>query len=608
MRRVRVAAALRIRAATVREGCLTTAAFLAICGTLAGLAAWAQNPPPKDILQAMKDELDRSRKISLPGLEPPYFIQYTVDRAENFSISASLGGLVSRHHDTLRIPEVLVRVGSYQFDNTNFMGGGRFGSRYELGRFPIEDSYDVLRRFFWLETDTAYKSAVEALSRKRAALRNLTQNDQINDFAHAGPVQHVRPIPPLKIDENLWTRQVRAWSAIFSEYPEVKNSSVEFESSAGGFTMVNTEGSVAREPETVSTLRVRAIAQAADGMTLRDAITFHSLDPTHMPGDAEVERAVRKLAENVVALAHAPKGEDYNGPVLFEGEAGPQILAEVLGRNMALTRRPVSEGGRGGGFAPGELEGRIGARVLPDSFDVVDDPSQVEWHGHPLLGHYEVDREGVLPKPLRLVEKGELKNYLLTRQPVRGFEGSNGRARIPGNYGADIATFSNLFFHSSNTVPAADLKKKLIELCRARSKPYGILIRKMDFPSSASIEEVRRLMAGTDGGRPVSIPILAYKVYPDGREELVRALRFRGLNTRSFKDILAAGNDSVLFEFMDNPAPFALIGGYGFTAEAAVIAPSILIDDLELHPAEEEQPKLPVVPAPELTRARFGIS
>ena len=74
----------------------------------------------------------------------------------------------------------------------------------------------------------------------------------------------------------------------------------------------------------------------------------------------------------------------------------------------------------------------MGARVLPDSFSVVDDPTQKEWRGRPLFGAYEVDREGVMPKPLRLVEKGVLKGYLLTRQPVRGFEGSNGRARMPG--------------------------------------------------------------------------------------------------------------------------------------------------------------------------------
>jgi hypothetical protein len=129
------------------------------------------------------------------------------------------------------------------------------------------------------------------------------------------------------------------------------------------------------------------------------------------------------------------------------------------------------------------------------------------------------------------------------------------------------------------------------------------MVRKMDFPSSASLDEARRVLSGSQGStRPVSIPILVYKVYPDGREELVRGLRFRGLNTRSLKDILAAGDDSTVLEFMNSPAPFALIGASSFTVETCVVAPSILIDDLELHPSEEELPKLPVAPAPELVR------
>ena len=45
----------------------------------------------------------------------------------------------------------------------------------------------------------------------------------------------------------------------------------------------------------------------------------------------------------------------------------------------------------------------------------------------------------------------------------------------------------------------------------------------------------------------------------------------------------------------------SLIGASGFATEAAVIAPSILVDDLELHPLEDELPKLPVVPAPTLS-------
>ncbi len=64
-----------------------------------------------------------------------------------------------------------------------------------------------------------------------------------------------------------------------------------------------------------------------------------------------MKRSVLALAQNVTALAEAPKGEDYSGPVLFEGQAGAQVFAEVLGRNLSLTRRPVADGGRGGGGA-----------------------------------------------------------------------------------------------------------------------------------------------------------------------------------------------------------------------------------------------------------------
>jgi hypothetical protein len=101
---------------------------------------------------------------------------------------------------------------------------------------------------------------------------------------------------------------------------------------------------------------------------------------------------------------------------------------------------------------------------------------------------------------------------------------------------------------------------------------------------------------------PVGTPLLVYKVFPDGREELVRGLRFRGFNARSLRDILAAGDDATVFDFMDNIAPFAMVGQASYTTEACVVAPSILIDDLDLHPAEDELPKLPVVPAPELVK------
>jgi len=571
-----------------------------LAAAAAALAAWAADAPPQDpVLAAMRDEIARARTLTVSNLVAPYFLQYLIDQGDGFTVTASLGGLLVRRRNQIRQPEIRVRVGDYKFDNTNFAGGVG-GTRYDLGRWPLDNSYPVLRRYLWLATDSAYKGAVETISRKRAALRNLTESNPADDFSRAQPVEYVHELGRLAIDEDAWAARVRALSAVFAEYPGVLDSRVDLDAVAGGYYVVNSEGTLVRAAESAATLRARAVSQAADGMVLHDAVTFLAFDPAHLPGDAATSGAVREMAQNMEALAKAPKGADYSGPVLFEGAAGPQVFAELLGRNLALPRKP--EGGRGG-FNGSDLEGRLGARILPESFDVADDPTQQEWRGRRLFGAYDVDREGVRAQPLTLVEKGVLKGFLLTRQPVRGFSASNGRARLPGPFGADTAGVSNLFISSSETMPAAGLKKKLIELVQARNLAYGIVVRKMDYPSTASMDELRRMFATADAAaHPVSSPVLVYKVYPDGREELVRGLRFRALSVRSFKDIVVAGDDSTVFDYLDNGVPLALVGAGSYTTESCVVAPSIIIDDLELHPVEEELPKLPVAPPPELAR------
>ncbi len=80
----------------------------------------AQAPPPDPIFQAMRDEIDRARKLTLANLEAPYFVEYVIDEEESFAVSANLGGLLSRRKDRFRSPDVHVRVGDYKFDNGNF--------------------------------------------------------------------------------------------------------------------------------------------------------------------------------------------------------------------------------------------------------------------------------------------------------------------------------------------------------------------------------------------------------------------------------------------------------------------------------------------------------
>jgi hypothetical protein len=578
----------------MRHGALVLAAL--------SLAGAAQAQKPDIMLRAMREELDRSLALRVVNLDPPYYIEYAADDAEMFSASATLGGLVSSRLARYRVPRVRVRAGDYKFDNTNSVFADYApGARFEAEQLPLDDNLAAIRHSFWLLTDRMYKGAVEALAAKRAALRNVTETETLNDFARTGPTRLVVELPRVKIDQALWEKRVRALSAVFREYPRVYGSSVEFDAAQSDFYLVNSEGTEIKLPERLAWLRVRAWSQAGDGMQVRDAAVLQWPEPAPAVSDAELERAVRAVAANVTALVSAPLGEAYSGPVLMEGVGSAQLFAEVLGRNLRISRRPVSAPGRPAPVLEGELEGRLGVRILPDWLDVVDDPTQKEWRGRPLFGHYLADIEGVVPLPLTAVDAGLLKGFLLTRQPVRGFAGSNGRARLPSAYGAKLPVPGNLFVRARQSVTAAELKRRLIELCRQRGKTYGLLVRKMDFPSSASMEELRRLAAGAQAGgssRPASAPLLVWRVTLDGKEELVRGLRFRGLNTRSLKDLVAASDEMHVFEYLENGAPLAVMDAGGYMAGVSVIAPSILIDDVDLELPREDRPKLPVVPPP----------
>ncbi len=561
------------------------------------------------VLRALADELERSRSLRVVALEEPYYIEYAIHDAESFTAGATLGAINSARKNRARLPRAQVRVGDYKYDNGNFVYSDyRAAGGYDLGACPLDDNYMALRQYFWLGTDVAYKSALEIIARKRAAQQNVTLTEQLPDLWRAGPVSMFVTGLKRKVDEEAWKARVRSLSSVFAPYGQIISSSVEVQIVQGHYYLVTSEGTRIKTPEGSSHLEVRATALAPDGMTLRDSAGFYAADPDSLPAEQVLRRATEGVAENLAALLKAPVGEAYTGPVLFEPQAAAQLMAELLGRSFTLRRRPVSEPGRAVPFLASDFEGRLGSRVLPEWMDVTDDPTLREWNGRSLLGHYLVDLEGVAPKPLTLVEKGQLRNFLTTRQPVRGAAGTNGRARLRGSFGANAAAFSNLIVRASNTSTLAELKQQLIRLCEQSGKPYGLLVRKMDFPSSASVTEAQRLLAriSQDGAaaRPVSLPLLAYRVYPDGREELVRGLRFKDLTVRSLRDILAAGGEPAQFDFLENGATFALMGAGSFVAESSVISPGILIEELQLVKAQDEWPKLPVVAPPSLASAR----
>jgi predicted Zn-dependent protease len=545
------------------------AAGIAICG----LALWAQGSANQDpVFGAMQAELARSMTLSLKDLDRPYFVSYAIDDGKTWTATAVDGGLVNARGDRFRSPAVQVRVGDYKFDNTNGPGGRGRGASYNLGGFPLDDDPAVIRQYLWLETDSAYKGAVQAIAQKRATQRSVNVGDQLPDFAPAKPFTLTEQRPLIAFDDKTWNDRIRRVSLVFTQFPNLRDSVVTYSVSDGVHRYVNSEGTQIRQTQSDVRIQLGANVQSSDGMILRDSASFYRLDVKKMPSEEDLTKAARGVAEQLTKLAAAPMGDAYSGPILFEGVASAQLMAELLGRNLHMTR-PAGLAGRGGRGAPlgrggaTELQGRRGVRIMPDMFNVVDDPTL------DMFGHTDVDNEGVPSKPVSLVEKGVLKDFLRTRLPMQGFPESNGRALL-GNSPAP----TNLIVTTSEKSPLADMRKKLIDLCAQRTLPYGILVRKLDFPSG-----------GAQGG--VSPPLYVYRVYADGHEEMIRGVRLRGVDARSLKDILLAGDDSTTLDYIE-----------GGAADVSVVAPSILVDDLELEKVSDTLPKLPVAPSPLLSQ------
>lgn len=578
--------------------------FVGILAACIPAAAQAQQQPQLNspILRAMQEELTRSRNLRLMGLAP-YFIEYGVEDQEATSVSASLGGVLNARQNSVRMPMVTVRVGSYEMDQTNQIFAGIYsGSRYDNDYLPLDDNIPLIRQTLWLATDRAFKSAVEAMSAKQQILKVANVTEMLPDNQKAAPVVSISDAKRIQVNLDAWKSRATQLSRVFLDFPEVLVSGAEFDALASMSHHVNTEGTIVRYPDYLTTMRVRAAAQAPDGTVVRDSVVFHAFEDSRMPAQADMEKSAREVASNVKALVNAPIGENYSGPVLFEPLAAAQLFGQMLGDNLRNPRRPLSDPGRQVPFQPSELDGKVGSRVLPDFFDVVDDATLKSFDGHTLMGHYLVDNEVVAPRPVTIIEKGVLKEFLRTRQPIRGFSGSTGHARLSGNFGHRTAAISNLFVKARESKPLADLKKQLLDLCQQRNKPYGILVRKLDYPSSASVPELQAMFASySQSGattRPAPPLTLVYRVYPDGREELIRNVRFKNLSTRSFRDILTASTETIAFDYINNAAPFALMGVPGYLSASTVVAPGVLFEEAELDRIRDETVKPPVTPPP----------
>ena len=555
------------------------------------------------LLRAMRDELVRSTDtLQLEELERPYFIEYAVVDTESTVLEATFGASVRNDQTHMRSLRVDVRVGSHELDNSEFVAVPSF---IQIGRFPRnlvrDEDYDALRHDLWLATDAAYKEALEQLAQKRAFLQNRLQDEPVPDFSVEGASVLVEPPAESTFDAEAWQGTVRRLSAVFREYPAIDESSVTLRVERGHKYLVNSDGSVVRRPASLAVLYARAATRAPDGMRLKHFVPFHEHAVADLPAEAEMEAAVRSMASELTALAAAPVLGDYIGPVLVSGKASPELFAQLLGTQLSGHRPPLFEDERMAAMMPSSnLANRLNRRVLPAFFDVVDDPTQADFAGEALIGSYAVDDQGVRSQPVTLIERGILRTLLMSRRPRSAIPQSNGHGRA-GGFGSATAQPGNLLVRAEGGLTAKELKDELVDLARDIGLDYGLLITVLDDPGITGTDlanpaSIFLLMQGGMSQSQLTSPILAYRVYvEDGREELVRGLDFRDVSVRSLRDIVASGEDQYvnnrflesggggLFRGLGAFMPRGLAGPGGQGIPAAVVAPSVLFEELEIE-------------------------
>ena len=588
-----------LRCRTRRPARLGGAALL-VCVTGIATAGDVASDMRSDVqIRAMADEIARSKTLQLNNLDKPYFIQYSTSDATELSARASLGGLISSQRIHFRSPRVEVRVGSYQFDNTNSI----FTAATRMRGFPVDDDYDALRTGFWLSTDSFYKLATDQITRKRNALREISDPDKTADFATAKPVQISRSVRNIAPDQKQWDDTVRQLSGRFVNHPDVLTSAVSVRIISSTYRLVNSEGTEIRIPENMSELQVRATAMAPDGNRVWNHRFITALQPSDFPSTNELAQAADAVASETEALAKAPLASDYSGPVLFEQAAAAQLIAQVMENAAWLPRKPVAPPESTPRVIENVWSSRLGSKVTPDWLSIWDDPTQQHFNGTALAGAYDVDDEGVPAERVVLVDKGTLKGFLLSREPVRDFKTSNGHGRLPGPFGSEQAVPGNLFVHTDKAVSEAKLKTQLLEKIKAQGLKFGLVIRRLDFPSTASYEELESIVRQVqkDGYfRSLNSPLLAYRLYPDGREELVRGLRFREFSAKNLRDIIAASDRPYVLNYVNNGNSINHADAGLDATTSSVICPSLLFEDVDLARAENEPNKAPIVPPPAL--------
>lgn len=546
--------------------------------------AWGQEQQKSDILvQALQDEMQRTLselKDEEENSGEIYFVSYRVLDSRFVSKNFELGGALTSQRGGNRTLEVDLRIGSYEVDQSNFSGGGVSNS-VGWDYLPLEDDYDEIRRIAWRVTDEVFKRRINAYAQKQTALANQSSTEERDpDFTKEEAFEY-RSEQDF-VDEKLatFTATGKDLSALFLDAADIYSSRVTTTAVNRRTLFLNSEGSFVDFEEQRCEVLTTAMTQNDNGQELRDFRAHYAIDCSELPDVETMKSDVQGMISSLQTMRLASELEEvYFGPIMFEGQAAAQFLKTYLVTKLAANRPPLTA--NPSQFRPNRnsFMDRIGARVASRQINVVNDPTLTEYRGRRLIGSYPVDLEGVPPQRTLLVEQGRLQTMLTTRTPVDEFRKSNGSTR--SMFGGGTGIPGNILIEPEDGLSAEDLKEEFWQLLVDFNVDFGVVVRQISSPNAIS-----------GSARGLATVMEAYRVYPDGREEILAPVEILDITDRTLRDIVAVSEDVSQFDttYYNRTGTSSI--------PVSIVAPSFIIEELGVRKVQGSGSLPPVVPHP----------
>jgi len=541
----------------------------------------AQTPEASPVLQAMRAELERAKRNLGTQAVPPYYLSYQITEIATTSVMGSFGTIASSETYRRRALSVDVRVGSPAFDNTHQVRGGIPGMEMFLDLFegmrpvPVDDDTEAIRSALWLQTDQRYRRAVQRMGWLRMNASLAVQPDDTSpDFSPEPPQRYYEPVVEAAVDRRTWEEKVRRYTLPFVGQPHIYEARCSIVATVQTKWFVNDEGTEVQTSQPTYRLTIYASTKAEDGMELPRYDSFMAATPGELPADSIVLAAVGRMIADLHALRLAPVIDPYTGPAILSGRASAVFFHEVFGHRIEGHRQKREDEGQ-------TFKASVHSRVLPVNFSVISDPTRARQGNAELAGFYRFDDEGVPARRVTVVQSGILENFLMSRSPIEGFAHSNGHGRSQIGM-TPVARQSNLIVQVNHPRTPAQLRRMLIDAINREHKPFGLFFDEIEGGFTITNREMPNAFE--------VIPVMVYRVWPDGRQELVRGVDFVGTPLTAFSRIMDGDSEVEVFNGMCEAESGAV--------PVAAVSPAVFIGQVEVQKKPRSTQRPPILAPP----------